>query len=209
VCVDNEFPLPDWFQRFGAVQTLSVLRLCGESLWRQACSVQVYPCCWVGDREKGSFCAPRPKKWSASFSEFSVSLQGHVPCQRNLRCSSELSVLFFFFFFFFALVNWYSVQTMWNALLCVRKHFSIFCSVLDLLCWDSTLLAQIYVVTDFVNANIAKSLFWCIFGWNQAQDSWNEIILGPLQWLTCGEDWVFRLNSLRHLFGVSLKLRAL
>lgn len=52
MCIDNEFPLPDWFQRYGAVQTLSVLRLCRESLWRQVCLVQLFSCCWVGGIER-------------------------------------------------------------------------------------------------------------------------------------------------------------
>lgn len=57
MCTDNEFPLPDWFQRYGAVQTLSILRLCRESLWRQVCLVQFFSCCWVGgQRERWLLC---------------------------------------------------------------------------------------------------------------------------------------------------------
>ena len=197
VCIDNEFPLPDWFQRFGAVQTLSVLRHCRESLWRQVCLVQLFSYCWVGEREKGSFCVPLSKKLPASFFEFFPQFAWRCTVS-TLTAPLSQAVRFSF----------WTGTIYWQCeirLLCLLERCITFRGVVGLLlCWDSTLPAQFYDSRPRFYKKIVKSVYWYVFGLNRTQDSWNEVPLEHLQWLSSGEDREILLKHLK-AFGVSLK----
>ena len=203
MCIDNKFPLPDWFQRYGAVQTLSVLRLCRESLWRQVCLDQLFSCCWVvGDREKGSFCVPLSKKLPASFFQFSLSLHGPISCQCLLRHSPKSSR------FSFGTRRVYRRREI--RLLCLLEHYSTFRSVVGLF------LLRFNVTSPILCGNwlrYSKNCEACMLTDNslgeiRTQDSWNEVTLEHLQWLPSGEE---REIPLKHhkAYGVSLKHRTL
>jgi hypothetical protein len=121
VCIDNEFPLPDWFQRFGAVQTLSVLRLCRESLWRQVYLVLVFAL-GGGTERKVAFvlhCRRSCRLPSSNFPSVCMDMY-----RVNVNCGALTDCPFFF-------LNSKSKRTMWDTLFCPLKDCSTFCSVVE------------------------------------------------------------------------------